>query len=357
MKVIFPEFYKPTDSEFKEMWDKGVFVLDTNILLSLYRLPHNTSKKLLTILEKIKERLWMPHQVAFEYQKRRLDVIYEQKATYNQMSNLLETTYSKLEKDFERFKKHPFVNCKSLLKKLATSHKNLTKDIAKSSAKHPDWQKKDSIREAIDKVFEGKVGEMYENKKLDEIYQQGNERFASEIPPGYKDKKKDLSDMSGVNKYGDLIIWNQIIDKAKELKNPIIFITDDQKEDWWWEVSGNRIGARYELIKEMKKEAGVDFYMYTSDQFMEYAGNYLSLKVEQSIIDEFKEVRIKISDEFRLTKDLDSDLSDSSDETISVKSTDIAFEASGTTNLASSGSAENSLENDDNLSIDQSNKS
>jgi len=292
MKKILPEFYKPTTDEFKILWKDCIFVFDSSVLLSLYRYPQKTTKKLFVIIEKLKDRIWMPHQVALEYQRNRLDVISEQKMAYDQMTNLLSATYSKLEKEFEqKYFKHPFINCKTLLKKISSYHKKLEKDLEKLAIKHPDWIKDDYIRDQLDKVFADKLGDPYSEEKIQELYKEGKSRYDKEIPPGYEDKKKDLSDKSETRKYGDLIIWYQMIDKANEIKKPIIFITDDQKEDWWWEVGGSHVGARFELIKEMKEKGGVDFYMYQSDQFIKYASEHLSMKVDQQIIEEIKKVR------------------------------------------------------------------
>ena len=63
-------------------------------------------------------------------------------------------------------------------------------------------------------------------------------RFKNEIPPGYKDKKKDGTEC------GDLILWYQILNMAKDKKLPIILVTDDKKEDWWWISAGKTIGPR-----------------------------------------------------------------------------------------------------------------
>lgn len=79
MKNNFSEFYCLTDDELKKLWDECIFIFDANVLLNLYRYSQKTSQKLLDVLynEKIKERIWIPHQFAFEYQKNRLEVIAE----------------------------------------------------------------------------------------------------------------------------------------------------------------------------------------------------------------------------------------------------------------------------------------
>ena len=39
MKSQMIGFYRPSEDEFKEIWDKATFVLDANVLLNLYRYP------------------------------------------------------------------------------------------------------------------------------------------------------------------------------------------------------------------------------------------------------------------------------------------------------------------------------
>jgi hypothetical protein len=45
------------------------------------------------------------------------------------------------------------------------------------------------------------------------IYKEAEQRFKESIPPGYKDNKKPEPD-----KYGDIVLWFQLIDYAKSEK-------------------------------------------------------------------------------------------------------------------------------------------
>jgi hypothetical protein len=91
--------------------------------------------------------------------------------------------------------------------------------------------------------------------------------------------------------YGDAILWLQLIDYAKSEKKPIIFVTDDDKEDWWLESGGKTISPRPELVQEMLTEAGVKFYMYSADRFLDYAQKFLHLSEQPEVIEEAKEIR------------------------------------------------------------------
>ena len=96
--------------------------------------------------------------------------------------------------------------------------------------------------------------------------------------------------MSG-SEYGDLVLWFQTIDKAKESNQPILLITDDRKDDWWLKFEGRTIGPQPELVHEIVSEADVSFYMYSADPFMEYASKYLKRQVNQRAIEEVRKIR------------------------------------------------------------------
>src|SRR5258706_533380 len=104
------------------------------------------------------------------------------------------------------------------------------------------------------------------------------------------DKKRGLK--RGFKKYGDGVLWFQVIEYAKSQKKPIILVTDDQKDDWWRIEKGKTLGPRPELITEISTKAKVAFYMYNASQFLKYAKDFLGLHVKQEAIEEIKEVEI-----------------------------------------------------------------
>ena len=73
------------------------------------------------------------------------------------------------------------------------------------------------------------------------LCKEGEYRYKSQTPPGYKDAKKD-----GVSKYGDLIVWAETYEYAVLNNKNIIFVTDDVKEDWWEKLDDGRILFRKE---------------------------------------------------------------------------------------------------------------
>jgi hypothetical protein len=285
VKKVFASYYRPTEKEFSALWEKCLFVLDANVLLNLYRYTPSTNQELIDILTQISSRLWMPYQAALEYQERRLDVIAEQVEAYDSIQKLVDGSRVELEGQLKSYARHPFVNIDGLISELNKVFAKFKIDLDKHKQKHPDLLNTDHLRDAVTKLLDGKVGPSYSVERLEEIKKTAKTRYENEKPPGFKDNKKGEP-----RQYNDLVIWFQIIDKAKEVKKPIIFITDDRKEDWWLKFKGKTIGPRPELMTEMTSEASVSFYMYQPDQFMKYARKHLKRQVKEDAIKEVQDV-------------------------------------------------------------------
>src|SRR5262249_50614685 len=140
----------------------------------------------------------------------------------------------------------------------------------------------DKKKEALDKrynddahldffvsLFEGRTGSPFGVDQLDELEKIGQVRYEKKVPPGNEDAKKPE------NKFGDFIVWRQLMDEARRIEKPLIFITDDGKDDFWRRPNGRTIGPRHELIAEFKRETGQNLYMYNSSSFMKYAESHI----------------------------------------------------------------------------------
>src|SRR5262249_1713579 len=105
----------------------------------------------------------------------------------------------------------------------------------------------DALLETVTALFAGKVGPSYSTEQLQQIYSEGEARYARNTPPGYM----DIKEKEGIERYGDLILWRQLLDYARLQRKPLIFITGDTKEDWWLSNEGKTIGPRPELVQEI----------------------------------------------------------------------------------------------------------
>ena len=80
------------------------------------------------------------------------------------------------------------------------------------------------------------------------------------------------------------------MNEAKDRKLPVVFVTDDKKEDWYRREHGLTLGARYELREEMMAEAGVPLLMMTTETFLLHAKNHLNAQVSAATVDQAKEL-------------------------------------------------------------------
>ncbi len=235
MRDLFPGFNNRTDEELSECWQEGIFVFDTNMLLNVYRYTQKTRERYFEVLDLLKERnqLWIPYQVAYEYQDNRTEVIQGQLDAYTEVSNMLQTTIQKLESSLEPYKrKHGFIDIDKLTEELTSAIKKakttITQGKEKDKKEYEALKKHDRLLEKLEELFQGNIGSPYSNSRLEEIYRQAQLRIELRIPPGWEDEVKN-----SFKAYGDTILWFQLVDYARTQNKPIIFVTDDGKKDWW----------------------------------------------------------------------------------------------------------------------------
>lgn len=285
MRSVFVGYFRPTQNEFSELWSNCVFVVDANVLLNLYRYSNATRQELEKALIAIKERAFIPHQAAKEFLRNRLSVTAGQAGEYTKTISALNSLLATLSnKD-----RHPFLP-DAELPKLQSYSEELIAILEEQQKSLLNKLSEDEILTFVESLFAGKTGLPFDAEKLDAIVKEGEDRYKREIHPGYKDSKKD-SDNDQYRKYGDLIVWKQIIDFAKSNSKPVIFITDDKKEDWWLEQSGRTIGPRSEIIEEFNANTKQKFWMYTVDKFIQESAKASQTEVSDEVIEEI----IKIS--------------------------------------------------------------
>lgn len=303
MKDLFPGHFKESDKSLREVWETSLFVFDANILLNLYRYSDTTRNEFLRILDKIKDRAWLPHRAAEEYLNNRLSVIDQQEKSYDDTEKSIES----LKRDLENARQHPFVS-KDIMEKVSGVFDELCRELKNNKLVHTTRINNDEIKDAIARIFENKVGFPYEKDQIEKLIVEGEERYKQKIPPGFKDGSKSGDSevfSEKCRKYGDLIVWTQVIDKATELGIGVVLVTDDKKEDWWEKFKGKTVGPRPELVKEFKDRANQKFHMYQADRFLELARENLGEQVSEEIVEEIREVRRRDKLEQRRNKEIE----------------------------------------------------
>lgn len=293
-----------------------MFIVDTNVLLNLYRYQTATSDELLTVLRRISDRLWIPFQVGLEYQENRLRVIDEQVEIFHKVQEAIKKGKESLEQNLHKLqlgKRHSFIDPTIFLNRIQVAIVEFQQELERLQTQQPSIFDPDKLRDGIDAIFEGKIGQPpVSQEELDAIYKEGEKRYAQKYPPGYMDIDKDkelqkrgertaylYEGLSIERKYGDLILWYQIIEEAKrnDKMKKIIYVTGDFKEDWWYKIDrfGFReeaiMGARPELVEEISSKTGVvTFHMYQTDVFLLHANKYLGTQISLETVEQIRNI-------------------------------------------------------------------
>lgn len=278
MKNTFQE-YHPIDSELlTKMWCDALFIFDTNVLLNLYRYSEKSSDEFIHTITELNDRVWLPFQVGLEFNRNRLNVLSDQRNNYTNFEKKIQDLIDEI----ENRNRNPFFS-QSLTEKFIEIKEELNIEIENKVKAYESSIKTDPILEKINSAFDCKVGKPFSSDEISQIQKEGEKRYQNRIPPGYCDIKKPEYE-----RYGDLFLWKQIIQKSKESQIDVIFVLDDRKEDWWFEHHSKTISPRPELLKEFRINTEQNIHFYKPFQFLEYSNKYLESQIADDVIEEVK---------------------------------------------------------------------
>ena len=270
-----------------KLWNDALIVFDTCALLDFYFLTEEFQQIMSDILIAMKDRIWIPAQVKYEFEKNR------EKGAHNPISEKYAETKIQKNRFIEELKAlielwdkqyyHPFINASSLQMikctlddiepKIGQIKTTISKQYQDRKKEIQDLHEKDIVGKTVSQLSTGVPFSFSEIKK---IVEDGIVRYANLIPPGYRDSETK----SGIRKYGDLIIWKELIRKAKAENKDIIFISNDKKVDWIItdetkndkfaeKPNPNELGnPRRELLAEFEEETGKEMWIYSTSSFI-----------------------------------------------------------------------------------------
>lgn len=278
MKNKFIGYYWSEDDYEDEVWKNAILVVDTNVLLDIYRVSPETSKNLISILKTFAEedRLWIPYQVAQEYHDELYHVVYSQIKNFDKAYKCL----NDFKVNIDQKRNYPFLT-KEQNKKVDKMADQIKQIFEKQKSDLNESIKSGSLKSKIANIFNGRVGEPLNDEEIKKIHEEGDKRYASKIPPGYKDKGKDSN-----KQYGDLIIWKQIISYAKENNKNIIFVSSDTKEDWYLKEDSQFKVPHPLLFQEFAEETDQHILIYSLELFLKIVKAKGVADVETATLDE-----------------------------------------------------------------------
>lgn len=232
-----------------EIKNHCLVAIDANVLLAPYALSEQPINQIADTYGRLAKdgRLVIPAQVAREFAKNRNTKIGELlKTVQDQMSRQaspMGTKYAFLRNLPE------YEASLAIAEQIEAKQKELLSSLRKVADAVRGWNVTDPVWDAYRRVFPGNVLELNADT-LAGIPKELKFRTDHSIPPGYKDAQK--SDGGA----GDLIIWKTLLQVGAERKKDLVFVTLDQKPDWWTQANGGALFPRYELIEEYRAATG-----------------------------------------------------------------------------------------------------
>lgn len=227
-----------------------IIILDTNVLLLPY-VADQLGKKDIKIIEdlmmrlKNENRIFIPERVAREFIRNRDGKISDFIKALNDKKSRISLPDIGLSKTLQDMSQ--FNTLETLSKKINELAVEYKKTFTAMINDIKSWKGNDPITTIYKKVFDKSNILPYPGEEQDAIKEWECRRLMKS-PPRYKDGGKDDTGI------GDFLIWKTLIHAGKEKNKNVIFVTGDQKSDWFIRGEREAIFVRPELIDEFRRE-------------------------------------------------------------------------------------------------------
>ena len=328
---LFEQYYLTKGNVIEILKNDGIIVFDTSALLDLYYYSEDSRKRIFEdVFPYFENRLWLPAQVYFEFLKNKDVVAAKPEKTYMALLNKdnrdmgyvpkLASTMTKFEKDTKELRgilttlkettiredKHPFL-AQEIFEPIDQAVEILKEQMEVFSAKVEDFRiditqkindkiqdlssQCDEIQNQIEDKFV--IGEEFTYEQMTQISIDGKRRYEEKIPPGYMDQENK----TGMQKYGDLFVWMEILNHASECGKDVILITNDVKEDWIDKKFDRN--PRFELLKEFKSTTQKNFWMCNMKDFLHLANEVIDEKkrIPEKVMEDIEEISNQLPEE------------------------------------------------------------
>lgn len=232
---------------YEEIKDECIYVIDTNALL----IPYATSSAGFEEIKKAysqlinEKRLLVPGQVAREFAKNRPEKIKELFQQLNRIRNSIQKPKTGSYPLLETL--GAYAEAVQLEQKVDEAQREYSKKMGELLDQVKQWRWNDPISQVYNELFDREV--IYELEvDQDQVLKELELRNKYSIPPGFNDKKKEDHGI------GDLLVWLTILDIAEKQQKHIVFISGDEKNDWFHKSEKQALYPRFELLAEFKNK-------------------------------------------------------------------------------------------------------
>jgi hypothetical protein len=288
----FEGYRTPTLDDYRSVLTTGLVVPDTNVLLNLYRYNAQARGDLLAVLDRLGDRLWIPHQVLVEFWRNRESALRESPDTATATVQALKGHRQRAIEEVRTWANQlslPSDRVSELEAALDDGFTVVTTAVEKLMEPKGEGPSsntnQDPILGELDRILKGRVGEPLDESAYKAAHAEGKRRIADGLPPGYKDRHKGDEAATG-----DYIVWEHLLREAERRTCDVLLVTGDVKDDWWRKDRGQLRGPRIELVDELSGRAGVRLFLLRPQSLLLYAAQVLDIEVPDSSVQDVERV-------------------------------------------------------------------
>jgi predicted nucleic-acid-binding protein len=275
---------------------EGLVAPDTNVLLNLYRYNAQTQTDLFAVLDRLGERLWVPHQVLVEFWRNRESALRDPQDTAETAVEALKDQCEQAIRVLRTWANRVALPPERLAElQEAVEHgftvvtEAITGLIDGKAVEQARDTNTDPVLKKLESVLKGRVGAALDAVAHADAITEGRRRVAAGLPPGYLDAKKDKGDGTE-GAAGDYLVWEQLLREAERRRCDVLLVTGDIKDDWWRKDRGQTRGPRLELVEEMRSRAGVRLFMLRPESLLLHARYVLEVEVRDESVQDVERV-------------------------------------------------------------------
>ena len=287
----FEGYRTPTGEELRAVLTSGLVVLDTNVLINLYRFAEQARDDLLRVLERLDGRLWLPHQVLVEFWRNRDAVLRDPRDTDSVLRSLrrAEANARQALNTWARQVSLPSGRVEEIAGELIDAFQATAESVDafadRSAARAAKDTADDPLLARLEPRLAGCVGPPFDEEARAAAEQEARRRIEAKEPPGHRDGGKEPA-----LAIGDYFVWEQLLREAARRGGDVLFVTADTKDDWWRTVHDDRRGPQLSLVAELRRRSGGRLFMQTPAQFLTTAQAALGVTVRETSVEQASEV-------------------------------------------------------------------
>ena len=159
-------------------------------------------------------------------------------------------------------------------------HKQYAEAVGKVIDKIKTWDRSDPVLDMLREVVSPSAIVDLAQNEIDNLCSEFASRVASGRGPGSEDEGK------GRNSIGDFVVWKTLLNTGKQRKMDAVFVSSDQKKDWWSQVNKQPLFPRVDIVDEYRcVTGGRTIHLLTLSELLALDGS-TSAVVEEIRIEE-----------------------------------------------------------------------